>query len=140
MEITQLLYIILFWLFFGLLASHFAKKRGRHPVAWFAIGFFLSAFGVALLFLLPKAGKGLSQPTHPPLRLSFPKQSEAWLKMWYYLDPSHTQQGPLEFPDLIKKWKEKGICERSLIWGEGMQEWKRLSDLPDLLKEIQQAH
>jgi MFS family permease len=134
MEIMQWLNILLFWLFFGTLSSHFAKRRGRNSRAWFYIGLLLGVIGVVLLFLLPKIDK-------PPVRQKPlpPKKSEAWLKMWYYLDPAHTQQGPLEFPDLIKKWKEKGISEKSYIWGEGMQEWRQLHELPDLLKEIEQA-
>jgi hypothetical protein len=136
MTIMQLLNIFLFWVFFGLVSSHFAKKRGRHPLGWFCITLLMGVFGIALLFCLPKV-KPSSRPPQP-LRPAF-KKSESWLKMWYYLDFSHIQQGPFEFPELIKKWREKGICEKSFIWGEGMKEWKRLSDLPDLIKEIDQA-
>lgn len=138
MGIMQLINIILFWLFFGLCASHFAKKRGRRPVIWFSVGLFLGIFGILLLFLLPKVEKKPHSPPAKPLLLK-PQQSDAWLKMWYYLDPGHSQQGPFEFPDLIKTWKQKGISEASYIWGEGMQEWKRLAELPDLKKEIEQA-
>jgi len=139
MGIMQLINILLFWLFFGLLAAHFAKKRGRRPLGWFFIGFFLGFIGILILFLLPKIEKAELQPAPRPLRPLLPKQSESWLKMWYYLDPVHAQQGPLEFPDLIKKWKENGLNEQSFIWGEGMKEWRRLSEMPDLLKEIEQA-
>ena len=138
MAIMQLINIILFWLFFGLLASHFAKKRGRHPLGWFFIGLSLGIIGILLLFLLPKVEKR-PQPPQKPLRPALPKRSESWLKMWYYLDPAHAQQGPVEFPDLIKKWRDKGIDEKSYVWGEGMKEWKRLSELPDLIREIDQA-
>jgi MFS family permease len=137
MGIMQLINIVLFWLFFGFFASHFAKKRGRHPLGWFCVGLFLGVIGVLLLLLLPKVEKK-SRPTPKPLR-AFSKRSESWLKMWYFLDPTHAQQGPFEFPDMIKKWKENGIDETSFVWGEGMKEWKRLSDMPDLMKEIEQA-
>ncbi len=133
----QLLNIFLFGAFFGLFTSHFAKKRGRAPLGWFFVGFSLGIFGPLLLFMLPKVGAKKTRPTHKPLPV--PKQSEAWLKMWYYLDPAHEKQGPMEFPDLIKTWKDKGICEASYIWGEGMGDWKRLSDLPDLIDEIKKA-
>lgn len=133
----QLLNIVLFWLFFGMLTSHFAKRRGRSSLLWFFIGLFLGIFGLLTLFLLPKVEP--STQIQKPKLLPFDKRSESWLKMWYYIDPTHVQQGPFEFPDLIKKWKEKGICEKSYIWGEGMPEWKRLNELPDLIKEIEQA-
>lgn len=138
MGIMQLLNLFLFWVFFGLLASHFAKKRGRRPLIWFFVGLSLGILGIALLFLIPKVEKR-PVPAYKPLRPLLAKQSEAWLKMWYYLDPVHAQQGPFEFPDIIKKWKEKGLSGKSFIWGEGMQEWKRLSEMPDLIKEIEQA-
>lgn len=133
----QLINIILFWLFLGVLGAHFAKLRGRSPLAWFAIGLMIGIFGLATLFLLPKIQKKarLTPARKAPLP---PKRSEAWLKMWYYLDPAHAQQGPFEFPDLIKTWKEKRISEATYIWGEGMQEWKRLSDHPELIKEFDQ--
>lgn len=59
------------------------------------------------------------------------------MKMWYYLDSSHTQQGPFELPDLISKWRGNGISENSYVWGEGMGEWKKLSELPELIQEIE---
>jgi hypothetical protein len=136
MGMLQLFNLVLFWLFFGLLGSHFAKKRGRSQLAWFFIGLLTGIFGIATLFLLPKiAKKPLPSPKAPPSV----KRSDVWLKMWYYLDPSHAPQGPLPFPDLIKTWKEQRIGEATYIWGEGMTEWKRLRDEPDLIKEFDQG-
>ena len=135
----QLFNIFLFWLFFGLLASHFAKKRGRRPLVWFFLGLFLGIISIGMLLLLPKPTQRSSSQRPAPALVPL-KKSDSWLKLWYYMDPTHNQQGPLEFPDLIKKWKERGLSERSYIWGEGMPEWRRLSDLPDLIQEIEQAH
>lgn len=59
--------------------------------------------------------------------------------MWYYLDPTHSQQGPFEFLDLAKLRKEEHLSERSFVWGEGMKEWKQLSELPHLTQEMDQA-
>ncbi len=134
----QLINIILCWLFLGALGAHFAKKRGRFPLAWFGIGLTMGIFGLAMLFLLPKIEKKPARSLTPKV-LPPPKRSDSWLKMWYYLDPTHVQQGPLEFPDLIKTWKEKHICDTTYIWGEGMAEWQRLSDHPDLVRELDQA-
>lgn len=136
MGIMQWLTIILFGLLFGVVVSHFAKNRGRSAFGWFFIGFLFGVIGLVLIFLLPKVEKHAAQPGQ---KSTLPKRSEAWLKMWYYLDPMHIQQGPFDFPDLIKKWREKGITEKSYIWGEGMAGWKRLADLPELIREIEQA-
>ena len=134
----QLINLILLWLFMGALSAYFAQKRGRFPLAWFAIGFMMSVFGLAMLLLLPKVEKKPA-PVTPTSVSPPPKRSDAWLKMWYYLDPTHVQQGPFEFPDLIKTWKGKHISDVTYIWGEGMTEWMQLRDQPDLMRELDQA-
>jgi hypothetical protein len=132
MTILQLLNILLFWLFFGLLASFLAKKKRRNPVTWFFFGLFFGLIGALVLFLLPPVP--LKRPPPTPAR---PLRSDVWLKMWYYLDSSHQKQGPFEFSDFAKFWKEERFHETSLVWGEGMgTEWKRLVDLPELTQEI----
>lgn len=135
MGIMQLLNLILFWVFFGCVASYLAKRRGRNPLAWFFLGLFLGVLGILLVVILPNR---LHQPRTPP-PLPRLQRSDAWLKMWYYLDPSHVQQGPLEFPDFAKLRRENHLSESSLIWGEGMKEWKQLADLPELVQEMDKA-
>jgi energy-coupling factor transporter transmembrane protein EcfT len=136
MGIMQLINLFVFLLFISFLTAHFAKKRGRNPLTWLFLTFIFGIFATITLFILPKVvEKPIRQPLRPPLI----KRSDAWLKHWYYLDNNHKQQGPYEFPDFIKNWKNKTICEKSMIWGEGMDEWKRLADLPDVLQEIEQA-
>lgn len=136
MGILQLLNLILLWVFFGYLASYLASKRGRNRLGWFFLGLTLGLIGVLLAFVLPnqKIKKPLTPPPAPRLQ-----RSDAWLKLWYYLDPAHQQQGPLEFPDLAKLRKERQLGDQALIWGEGMKEWRRLCEMPDLLQEIEKA-
>lgn len=130
-----ILQLILFWIFFGLLASHIARRKGRDQILWFIIGLFIGAIGVIALLLLPAVRKPVPMPSIP-ISIRRPQKSDAWLKLWYYIDPTHEQHGPIEFPDLAKLRKEKRISEKSLIWGEGMQEWKKLADMPELIQEM----
>lgn len=137
MEIMQILNIFLFWVFFGLLAAHFAKKRGRSQTLWFMVGFLFGPFGAVAAFLVSPVRR--QQMVISREKPSFkPFKSDAWIKMWYYLDISHKQQGPVEFPDLIKIWKNKELSEKNFIWGEGMNEWKQLAEMPELVKEMEQ--
>lgn len=137
MGIMQLLNIILLWVFLGFLASYIAKRRGRNPFVWFFAGLLLSIWGVILVLALPNRKRPFKPVASPPLRR--PQRNELWLKMWYYMDPTHQQKGPIELPDLAKLHKEKKLSETSFIWGEGMKDWKRLAELPDLLQEMDQA-
>lgn len=139
MGIMQLINLVLFWVFIGFLTSKLAKKRGRNPNAWFCIGLFLGLLGLLLLFILPAphARKRKNQKPYIPPQLK--RESDAWIKMWYYLDLNHKQKGPIEFPDLINHLKNKTIKDESFVWGEGMDEWKRLNELPDIVKEIEQS-
>jgi GYF domain 2 len=132
----QLIYLVICWLSFGFISAYLAQKKGRSPFIWFSIGLMMGIFGIATLILMPKIEKNTPPPK--PKFNSF-KRSDSWLKMWYYLDPQHIQQGPFEFPDLIKTWKEKQINEATYVWGEGMKEWKKLSEQPELLDEFYQV-
>lgn len=131
----QLIYIVIFWILFGFLTAYIAKRRGRDPLIWFPLGILFGFMGVLLALILPKQQKKMHVP--PPLLR--PRRSDVWLKLWYYLDPTHQQQGPFDFPELAKLRKNKHISEGSFIWGEGMKEWTRLSELPDLIQELDQA-
>lgn len=140
MGIMQLFNLLLFWLFFGILSSYIAQRKGRRPLLWFFIGVLFGILAAALVFFLPKPNlktgfRSNLQKKSPPSIPRNLQRSDAWLKMWYYLDPARTQKGPIEFPDLIKIVKGKEITEKTLIWGEGMAEWKPLSEVPEVLQE-----
>ncbi len=88
--------MILGGLFCGSIGAYLANKRGRHPLIWFTIAFFLGLFALATILFLPKVGKKSEAP--PPKKILV-KRSDLWLKMWYYLDLHHHRQGPMELPD-----------------------------------------
>ena len=129
----QLLNVILFWLFFGVLCAFLAKRQGKRQWIWFLIGIFLGLLGVILILTLPFIEKRLrrkrsAKPKVPPP----PRRHD----LWFYLDSAHRQQGPLPFADLAKEWKDKGIEEETFVWSDGMEEWKHLRDVPDLFKDL----
>ncbi|MEZ5315568.1 MAG: DUF4339 domain-containing protein [Chlamydiales bacterium] len=130
MGIMQLLNLTLFWFFFGCTAAYLAKKRGRHPLTWFWLGLGFGLPGILILMILPPKIQ-----TPPPTTKK--QENEVWLKMWYYLDPSHLQQGPMPLSNLAKDLQEKRLFHTSYVWGEGMKEWKQLIEMPDLISEIE---
>ncbi len=134
MGIMQLFNIVLFWVFLGCLCSYLAKKQGKPQLPWFFTGLVLGIFGIILLYILPK--KDAKKKNLPPRM----PQDEAWTKMWYYLEPkTREQKGPMEFPDLAKNWRKKAVTDRTLIWGEGMDEWKKVDELPNIVKEMEKV-
>jgi MFS family permease len=135
MSILQLITILLCALLFGQLTAHFARKKGRPPQLWFLIGALFGLLGLLLVFLIPPKRIKPQVPVLKPLQ----RNSDSWLKMWYFLDSTHRQNGPLEFPDFIKAWREKRISASSFVWGEGMEHWKKIEELPELLRELEQG-
>lgn len=136
----QLLNVLLFALFFGVLSAHLAKKQRRNPLTWFLVGFFLGLFGVGLICSLPFVERWKAQRKHKPvlpLRHVQPPPPPERSHIWYYLDAQHQEKGPIELPDLVQIWKEKQLGKNSYVWSAGMPEWKKLSELPELLDKIQ---
>ena len=134
----QLLNVILFWVFFGLLSSYLAKKGGKRQLPWFFIGLILGIFGVILISILLLKEKFTKRKHQAPVQIE--RRSDVWMKMWYYQEPaSKLQKGPMEFPDLAKQWRTKALTDKTLIWGEGMPEWKKVNDLPDIVKEMEKV-
>jgi len=141
MTIMQLINVFLMALFMGSLNAYIAKRQGRPQLPWFFVSFTLGIFGFILYFLYPALTSYFvpeKKKKVSPTPLSAPQdRSEAWLKMWYYLDERREQKGPIEFPDLIQTWKERNISDESFVWGEGMEEWKTLHELPEVKKEFE---
>jgi hypothetical protein len=141
MTIMQLINLFLMALFLGSLNAYIAKRQGRPQLPWFFASFTLGVLGLVLYFIYPslfsyfEARRPREVP--PPLSPQHQSRTEAWLKHWYYIDDHREQKGPIEFPDLIQNWKNKQLNDASFVWGEGMKEWKTLSELPEVKKEFE---
>lgn len=133
MNILQLFTIIVAILFSGTLNVHFAKKQGKQNLArWFFIGMLLGIVPILLFALLQKFMRKkppVKKPVSPPIEKPLPDMQ---CKRWYYLDMEQRQIGPLEFTDLKTLFTKKELGKENFIWGEGMEEWKRIEELPEV--------
>lgn len=109
----------------GLLSAFLAHRRGNNPYLWFAVGFCFGMLGALCLFFAPKKKKF----TPPPAPIPQPYLSGPLDKFWYYLDPSHTQVGPMSHTAISKEWQEGKIPTSTLVWHEELAEWQPLADL-----------
>ncbi len=126
----EILVVIISWLLFGGASSYFARQRGRDPFAWFLIGMFLGILGLLLLFLLPPLAAPVSEVEEKEVEEepAVVEEMPYRLKAWYYLDQDRNQIGPASFNQL----KKANIHADTLIWCEGMPEWKTIADVPEM--------
>lgn len=71
-----------------------------------------------------------SPPTQPPTtkETSTEEPSKNNQFMFYYIDSTGKQQGPVDADTL----RTKGITSNTLVWRSGMDEWTRAKDVPEL--------
>lgn len=136
----EILLTVFLWILMGGATSYFASQRGRDPFAWFLIGMLLGFLGLILLFLLPSIEN--TEETEEEFELEGiselvpPSASESYrFKDWFYLDSSHQQLGPIPFQAFRKIWIQGKISDQTFVWSEGMENWKKVKDLPGL-KEV----
>jgi len=120
----QPIFVVLLAILFGFASSAVAQKKGYKPHFWFMIGLFFGIFGFLALWFLPKKEEpAVYMPPPPPRDMG----------LWYYLDEVHTQHGPVAFSEIERLWREKKLVPTSYLWQEGMAEWKKISELPEIL-------
>lgn len=113
----------------GSLTAYMSKGRGRNPVPWFFIGMFFGILGFLALFLFPIVK---DEPARSIARTLEPQLPEKW----FYLDEKHVQFGPVGLSELALLYKETKIEPSTYVWSEGMEEWKKLGELSQLLTQI----
>lgn len=131
----ELFLVIASWLVFGGATSYFAAQRGRDPFAWFLIGMLLGVLGLVLLFLLPVVAveAPLEEVVPPPPCMTLEANR---LKEWFYLDEQKQTQGPLSFAQLKQAWLQGKMHQQSFVWSEGMEGWKRVSEITELQEDL----
>lgn len=152
---TTVILSILFWILMGWLTSYFAQQRGRDPLLWFLIGMAFGLIGLLVLFLLPaveeetqtkeegsispaeeeKWAEGINGKTIPATAERIPLNE---LTEWYYIDQEHKQQGPVSIALLKQAWVENRLDDHSYVWSDGIDSWKKVEEIPELLQQIKQ--
>ena len=140
----QLLFSFIIWFLIGAATAYFAQQRGRDPFIWFMIGMFLGLLGMLLVFILPSLEETEEHDSEgheehieeiPPSFLPT-KAHDYLIKEWFYLDPAHHQQGPCRFEVLKEKWGQGNLSNISYVWCEGMNQWEKIEDIPDLKEAL----
>lgn len=129
---------IALWLIIGAISAYYAQLRGRDPISWFVIGMLLGLIGLLILFFLPQLEQKVV-PEEESLILKEPQKSPNYrLNSWFYLDSTHTQQGPISYLTLEKLLDQGELTGSSLVWSEGMEGWRPIETLPDFQVKAKQ--
>jgi hypothetical protein len=105
---------------YGMISGYLAYKRNKNPYLWFFIGFCFGLIGIAFFFL-PK--KKAIVKRKPALILKGPSD-----KLWFYLDSSHKQIGPISYSAIAKAFSQQLISLDTFVWHETLTDWKKLGD------------
>lgn len=140
----------------GAATSYLAYQRGRDPYIWFALGIFFGVLAVLALVLLPPVQSQdeieADQRNQELIKLRERQVQEQekiedapnlqprsiQTKEWFYLDKSRHQQGPHSFYVITELWENGDITAHSYMWSEGMSEWKRVHDIPEMFAAFEQ--
>lgn len=56
---------------------------------------------------------------------------------WHYAaSEAEGTQGPVPFSELIALWSAGDLDGNSLVWAQGMDDWSRIEDLPDVERNL----
>ncbi len=124
-------FALLCWTLFGLACQRIAESRGLNPTTWFFVGFFLGLLSLPIAYLWP-VKNSLPKPEEKP----DPELVRLQKSHWYYLNEEHRQLGPISLDALRRALRDEQLTSKSYIWSDGMEEWKRLNDLPEVTRHI----
>ncbi len=132
------IYLLLLYAAIGVFCYQQAKKRGRNPNIWLAIGLLFGILGMIALYVLPPLNKSQNaqgktvqsnQPVPTPPKTNLETLDSSHLnKLWYYLDHDHQQFGPMSIDALSHAWREGKIHKATFVWNEMMENWKSLEE------------
>lgn len=119
---TTLLIAVLF----GFISSFVAFKRGKNPYLWFFLGALLGALGIFAVILLSDFAKKRKprKKRAPALVLDGPQD-----KLWFYLDETHQQVGPISYQSVGENLRKGVINPQTFVWHENLSSWKKIEEL-----------
>ncbi len=129
----------------GALCAILAVSRERSPLAWFFLGAFLGWVGLLLIFILPSLNKEAVSKSEPvPIEpiveeKKEPESSFEKTDNWFYLDQKKDICGPLSVQMMKERWNSGDLSENSWVWNEMIVEWKKISQIEELWKWLQQT-
>ncbi len=132
----------------AIFTSYYAGSQGRNTLKWFVIGLLLGILAPLILLFLPPVKKEKSDGL-PSMTVSRPDPSLAHLshavlnpedtkikeeenKLWFYLNQKHEQVGPVSVIALRELWNRGKLELNQYVWSEGMEQWKKVDELPEL--------
>jgi len=128
-----MIYIFILWVINGIATSYIASKRGRDPYLWFAIGVLFGLFGLLLLVILPDQNPQSDQePDEIAIITPELPNQDCTNREWFCIDTQRIQHGLIDYKTLKALWLDGKLVDNSYVWSEGMAEWKKIIDLPDL--------
>lgn len=153
---TSVLLSFILLLIIASFTAYYASRAGRNPMIWFAIGVLLGIFAPLLLFFLNSMKPQKGEDGYPTMIVSPPDKAVANLpphqpspeelklqeeenRLWYYLDQNHTQIGPVSVIALRDLWNRGMLEEKQYVWSEGMAQWEKVENLPELKAALNKA-
>ena len=131
------------------LTAKLAEERGRNPYIWFWVGLLFGILGLAALFLFeifdPKTKtpevqhekNGIESDDSTQMIISSSESSEKIdpleLGVWYFVDKTGSQRGPVDFTDLFIAWEDGLLAPEQLVWHESFTDWKPFADCKNVM-------
>jgi predicted PurR-regulated permease PerM len=138
-------YISLFLgIVFAFICAYVAKKKFRNPSLWFLAGLLFSIFALIILLILPIKEERIEQDPELMPNLKELQELESVEakpnenstenysnKLWYYLDDSNQQCGPMTMKGIMNQLKDGKINSDTFVWNEELKDWKPLKETSD---------
>lgn len=109
---------------YGMISGYLAYRKKKNPYKWFLIGFCFGLIGIAF-FLIPQKQRKGAAPLKQESMVSIQGPSD---KLWFYLDSTLQQVGPVSYSSISKAFSQKIISQETYVWHENLTEWKKLGE------------